>query len=316
MIHLLKLVRPFNLLIIALTMFGLGSYFDFYITQNEKESLLFSTPFILLVISTVLIAAAGNIINDYFDIRADRVNRPERLIIGKHIKKRWAIVLHWIINFIAFGIAIYLSYTFQTFWYVFIHLLSINLLWYYSSHLKRTMVIGNIIIALLTALVPLLVGIFYNPFLIDSTSALYPFEGVLNTTNWILYFSISLGLFAFFLNWSREIIKDIEDVNGDKIIRAKTLPIALGNKKAKWIATAVIFIPILVTVSLYPLYTISGLTLLAFYPVFGSALFVLLALFFLWKKDANKKTIKISHNCVKLAMICGLFLPIYWLLIR
>jgi len=316
MVHFIKLLRPFNLLIIALTMFGLGSYFDFYVTKNGAESLLFSTPFILLIVSTVLIAAAGNIINDYFDVRADRINRPTKLIIGKYIKKRWAIVLHWLINFIAFGIAIYLSYTFKTFWYVFIHLLSINLLWYYSSHLKRTMVIGNIVIALLTALVPLLVGIFYNPFLLESIPALYPFENIIDTQNWILFFSISLGLFAFFLNWSREIIKDIEDVDGDKVIRAKTLPITLGNKKTKWIATAVIFVPIIVTVSLYPLYAISGLNLVAFYPVFGSALFVLLALYFLWQPNAEKRSIKLSHTCIKLAMVCGLFLPIYWLIIH
>ena len=263
----------------------------------------------------MLIAAAGNIINDYFDVRADRINRPDRLIIGKHIKKRWAIVLHWILNLIAFVIAIYLSYTFKTFWYVFIHLLSINLLWYYSSHLKRTMVVGNIIIALLTTLVPLLVGIFYNPLILIETSPLYPFEEVVEHENWIVYLSISLGLFAFFLNWSREIIKDIEDIDGDKVIKAKTLPIALGSKKTKWIATGVIFVPILVTICLYPLYTISGLTLKAFYPIFGSAFFVVMALYFLWQPNTQKQDIKLSHTAIKLAMVCGLFLPIYWLLI-
>ncbi len=314
MIHFFKLVRPFNLFIIALTMFGLGSYFDAYCVKNGQASVLFSLPFILLVISTILIAAAGNIINDYFDIRADRINRPTKQIIGKHIKKRWAIVWHWGINFIAFAIAIYLSYTFKTFWYLFIHLLSINLLWYYSSYLKRTAIIGNVIIALLTALVPLLVGIFYNPFLVKNASALFPFEAVHNTTNWILYFSISLGLFAFFLNWSREIIKDIEDVEGDKEIKAKTLPIFLGVKKTKWIATAVILVPVFITFALYPLYALSNLEISAFYPILGCAFFVIAALILMWTSK-ERKTIKRAHLSIKLAMIFGLFLPVYWLII-
>src|SRR5690554_2454066 len=155
MIHFLRLIRPINLLIIAVTMYSVGGYLDIvYAEFNDGIMLIQTFNFFLLVISTVMIAAAGNIINDYFDVRADRVNRPEGTIIMKHIKRRWAIVYHWVLNFIAFGIAIHLGLVLDTFWYVFIHLLSINLLWVYSMQLKRTLVIGNVVIALLTALVP------------------------------------------------------------------------------------------------------------------------------------------------------------------
>jgi len=95
--YFFKLIRPINLLIIGLTMYSVRF---FYFTLGGMEANIFSggekVDFALLVFSTLLIAAAGNIINDYFDVRADRINKPHKLIITKHIKRRWAIVYHWI----------------------------------------------------------------------------------------------------------------------------------------------------------------------------------------------------------------------------
>jgi hypothetical protein len=119
--------------------------------------------FFLLTFSTVCIAAGGNIINDYFDVKADKINRPEKLIVTKHISKRKAIIWHWTLNGIGFIIACYLSVFYQTFWYAFIHLISINVLWLYSVYFKRKFVLGNVLIASLTALVVLLSGFhFYH----------------------------------------------------------------------------------------------------------------------------------------------------------
>ena len=92
--HFIRLIRPINLLIIMITMIGCAYYIH---TTNYFQFVRFEPiNFTLLIFSTVLIAAAGNIINDYFDIKADKINKPERVVIGKHIKKRWAIALHWI----------------------------------------------------------------------------------------------------------------------------------------------------------------------------------------------------------------------------
>ena len=127
--HFIKLIRPINMAIIVLTMYGVRYYIqsvNYY--QKIDDS---GIDFFLLVFSTVLIAAAGNIINDYFDVKADRINRPEKLIITKHIKRRWAILVHWIFNGVAFTIALYLSAKYQSLWFVFIHLLSIQFLSYF-----------------------------------------------------------------------------------------------------------------------------------------------------------------------------------------
>ena len=121
--HFIRLIRPINLLIIALTMFS-ARYFLIDYEKISDAELSFkegeSFDFFLLVFSTILIAAAGNIINDYFDVKADRINKPEKLIVTKYIKRRWAIISHWMLNVIAFSIAIYLSTRNDTFWYVFI----------------------------------------------------------------------------------------------------------------------------------------------------------------------------------------------------
>lgn len=224
--HFLRLIRPINLAIIVLTMYGVRYYIR---TVNYFQKIDDNTlDFFLLVFSTVLIAAAGNIINDYFDVKADRINKPEKLIITKHIKRRWAILIHWIFNGIAFGIAVYLSSKYESLWFVFIHLISINALWFYSMLFKRKVLIGNILVAGLTALVPLLVVVYfkvgnsfhfqYSEFNPDSWIAIIDYK--------IIYL---LTVFAFIQNFAREIVKDIQDIKGDKLIYVRSLPMKIGQ---------------------------------------------------------------------------------------
>ena len=309
--HFLRLIRPVNLIIIAATMYCLGWYFDL-INVSVKTSLITSFEFFLLVLSTVIIAAAGNVINDYFDVRADRINRPERMVVARHIKRRWAIVLHWVMNFIAFGIAVYLTYVNETFWYVFIHLLSINLLWFYSMQLKRTVVIGNVVIALLTSLVPVLVGIFYNQHLEGVVSDQpYPFE-LNNSDFYYIYFGIGIGVFAFVLNWTREVVKDVEDIEGDKVIKAKTIPIVFGVKKARNIALISLVTTVLLSFILVWSYSAGFITdYLSFSPLMVSALIIIVTLFKL-AYSKTKKDFAVVNTLLKVTMIIGLLLPLYW----
>ena len=307
--YFFKLIRPLNLSIIALTMYGLGVFFETIYSKNEifgTESL----PFILLVFSTVLIAAGGNIINDYFDIKADRINKPERQIIGVHIKRRSAIVSHWIINFIAFSIAVYLSWVMDSFLYVFIHLFSINVLWYYSMKGKRQFLFGNILIAALTALVPVLVGLYYHQVFENEVLQMDQFSFLLNSEiHYIYYLTIGLGIFAFILNLAREIVKDMEDVEGDRKLPAKTLPIILGLQKSKYISAL-----ILSGVSICTLYiglTTSNLTTKEILPVIISLLIVVLCIILLLVSK-NKKDFKRINGFIKVAMAFGLLTPIYW----
>ena len=309
--HFLRLIRPVNLLIIAATMYSLGWYFDI-INQPTEVKLMGSFQFFLLVISTVMIAAAGNIINDYFDIRADRVNRPNKLVITHQVKRRWAIVYHWTINLVAFIIAVYLSYVNQTFWYVFIHLLSINLLWFYSMQLKRTVVVGNIVIALLTSLVPVLVGIFYNQQLDGKVSgSTYPFQ-LISSDYFYVYFGIGLGIFAFLLNWAREIVKDVEDMEGDKVIKAKTIPIVFGVAKAKQFALILLVATVIISSLLFWGYEAGYLlNYTAFSPLVFSAV-VMIITFIQLIRSKTVADFNRVNNMLKVTMIIGLLLPLFW----
>jgi 4-hydroxybenzoate polyprenyltransferase len=219
-----------------ITMIGCAYYIH---TTNYFQFVRFNAiHFTLLIVSTVLIAAAGNIINDYFDIKADKINKPDRVVIGKFIKKRWAIALHWIFNVIAVLISIYLSIYYQSLWFVFIQVVIVNLLWFYSLYFKKKILIGNFIIALMTGIIPLLVVVFFKVSN-ESTQAFSSYHA----STWTIYVDYSyiylLAICAFILNLGREIIKDIEDIEGDKKINVYSLPMHIGKKKALWLAIAI-----------------------------------------------------------------------------
>jgi 4-hydroxybenzoate polyprenyltransferase len=313
-----KLIRPINLLIVGFTMYSVRFfYFDLAkLKLNINQTIWHEKlDFFLLVFSTILIAAGGNIINDYFDVKADRINRPERLIISKQIKQRWAIISHWILNGIAFAIAIYLSARYTTFWYVFIHLISINTLWFYSMHFKKKAIIGNLLIASLTALVPILCGIHF--YIVGNLNASIFFSNE-NYPSWIYFlakdgkFIFGMAFFAFILNFSREIIKDIQDVKGDKVIFAKTLPILIGEKKSAFVASAILFV---LPITFFVLYIINVkfifTDIIFFIPFILSVLLTAMICFILLIKH-SKKSLKFYDSLIKVAMLLGLILPIYW----
>jgi 4-hydroxybenzoate polyprenyltransferase len=137
-----------------------GSFLLFIL--HEFLNLFKNLDFIFLLLSVFFIAAGGNIINDYFDVKADRVNKPDRLIIDKYIKRRWAIILNWTFNGIGFLIALYLSIKLDNWWIVSIAFLTINLLYFYSAVFKRKFLIGNLVVALLTAIVPIYVYLYLH----------------------------------------------------------------------------------------------------------------------------------------------------------
>lgn len=316
----IRLLRPVNLLVILLTMYGMRVFFLPYIDE-QRERIIHSEPFdfFLLVFSTMIIAGAGNIINDYFDVKADRINKPDKVIIGKYIKPRWAIVSHWIMNLIAFSIAIYLSYRYRTFWYMFVHLFSINVLWFYSMYFKRRFLIGNVLIALLTALVPILCGIHFIQ-LVDSSNQVHlPASWNGDLTIGIsgdgikTFFVIVFALFAGGLNLIREIVKDIEDIDGDKLIKAKTLPIVLGMQKSKWIAAglllALLLIPIPFLMEGYEAYADRFFISMA--PL-GFIYILLLINFILLLKSTQKGNFHRVDLILKLAMALGCLFPFYW----
>ncbi|MET3541018.1 4-hydroxybenzoate polyprenyltransferase [Pontibacter aydingkolensis] len=157
--------------------------------------------------STVLIAAAGYIINDYYDVKIDAINKPGRLLIGRKIRRRRAMFAHLILSFIGVAGGLWLSVPVGL-----INLGAVLLLWGYSARLKKMLLIGNVVISLLSASMLLVVAVYAN------------------TLNNI---TIGYALFALIISLIREIIKDMEDVKGDASFDCRTLPIVAGLRNTK-----------------------------------------------------------------------------------
>lgn len=177
----------------------------------------------LLIASTIILTASGYMINDYYDVKIDYVNRPNEVVVGKEMKRRMVITLHTFMNFVGISLGLLVDIKIGV-----INFIAAFLLWIYSNSLKRLPFVGNLTVAALTALSVWIVGFYYQ------TSQVI-----------ILVYAI----FAFFINLIREIIKDIEDRRGDKKHGCRTLPIVIGfrnTKKVIFLVAAVFVLSILV----------------------------------------------------------------------
>ena len=217
---ILNLIRWKNLLMIAfmqcLIRYGFFQPFGVNTVLNDFQ-------FVLLITATLCIAAAGNIINDIYDIETDFINKPDKLIVGKLISEKSAFNLFILFNVIGVIIGFYLAHAINKSEFFSIFVIVSILLYLYASYLKQTFLIGNLIVSALVGLSILIVGIF----------DLLPNITNQNINIELFYFKILLeyALFAFFLNFIREIVKDIEDIEGDRKSGMHTLPIVIGEKR-------------------------------------------------------------------------------------
>lgn len=246
MLNILRLIRLPNLLIMAFTQYMVRWCVLIPVLELKKHDLDFSLlepqmtelHFFLLVLSTVLIGAAGYIINDYFDVRIDEVNRPATNLVGKLIKRRVAMALHTVFNIIGVGLGLFLAWKYGIFRLgAFVYITAPALLWFYSTSLKRQFLIGNAVIALLSGIVPFVVILFEIPNIYKAFPELVQ-AGYLSLSD-VLRVTTALSLFAFVISLLREIIKDTEDYEGDLVYGCKTMPIVLGIAPSKWIMAAI-----------------------------------------------------------------------------
>ena len=343
LLHFLRLVRFGNLMVIGATMCVIQLFIgchekDYPVLDQASAEAVFSEmlkivgfnfQFLLLVLSVILIAGAGNIINDYFDVRADRVNKPNRLIVGVHIKRRWAIMFNWIFNVLGLGFALYLSYINANWWITIIAFLTINFLWFYSALFKRKLFVGNFLVAVMVGIVPIYVLIYNLPI---KGFDLRLSQGIIELGPIFIYeVVIIISIIAFVINLMRELIKDMADVDGDLELSARTVPIALGMKQTKLILTLML-VPLLMLMAYY-IYNIHYYSkILAAVPVkavnvgINTALLTNITLFYvsvglaagfcifsfvlLFKASERKHYIQ-SAKILKFAMLFGMISPLF-----
>ncbi|MFL5753922.1 MAG: geranylgeranylglycerol-phosphate geranylgeranyltransferase [Bacteroidia bacterium] len=285
-IAFLKLIRIENLIIIFLTQYLIRycilDSLLVYSTESYYQKIylqLSHTTFFLLSLSTVLIAAAGYIINDYFDIKTDKINHPDTVVLDRTIKRRWAMVIHLLFNAIGILLGIYVAYKAGNIRLAIIHLISAGFLWYYSTTFKKQLLIGNIIVSFLTAMVPLTVVLFDMPKVIENYSIMMP--DVTLQFDTMYKYILSFSFFAFITSMIREIIKDMEDFRGDVETGCRTVPIAWGMRAAKAL-------------------------------VIGLISNTVLLLIFVISKLYNSS----SENIPTLYILCGLILPFIYLIYK
>lgn len=315
-LQFVKLTRPLNLLIIALTMWLMRYYVLRPMVAVNGFELQFSNfNFLLLVLSTVLIAAAGNVINDYFDQRTDRVNKPKDIIVGVHVTRRVAMAVHQIFNLIGLALAVWVAWRIGMWKLSILSFFAAGSLWFYSVQFKRDLIIGNIIIAFLAGLVPLIVGIYEIPLLIKTYgkevvqfyAQNMPQGNPSDYFRYMLYFIMGYSAFAFILNLIREIQKDMADVKGDIRIKARTIPIVYGLKKAKYIAAGLIGLTMVSLVYLQQKIVNDRYSLI--YLIFAILLPLGLSLWFNHRAVRRPEFVR-AGNFLKLAMLGGILYSI------
>jgi len=225
-----RLIRLPNLLFIALTQFLFYDCIVLRFKTPPVESDFPLTAFYLLILASVLIAAAGYIINDYFDINIDQVNKPGRQVVDKIIKRRWAMVWHILLSASGVAICFYIDLHYANHWLGVLNLACVFLLFGYSVTLKKKMLIGNVLISALTAWVIVVIYICYV-YSFYSTVAGFSIDPNLDIRFTRLAF-LYAG-FAFIISLIREVIKDMEDREGDERYGCRTMPIVWGIPASK-----------------------------------------------------------------------------------
>ena len=279
----LQITRANNLIIMLVTLAISYYCLTDYLTPED----LLQPRFLLLCACVILTAAAGYIINDYHDINIDLTNKPNKVVIGKIISRRWAMLLHFIFNGLAFLGGFYLS------GYIgLMVVVCMVMLWLYSVHFKKQFLSGNLLVGTLSAFVIAILPLFN--------------QQISSYLVWVY------ALFAFGISLIREIVKDAEDLRGDSKFNCKTLPIVLGVRKTKkvliglvLIYTILLFAHTFIANSLIPFRHSYGQIFYTFYMLLFVVVPLIVTTYLLLKADVKSDFSRLS-TLYKVIMLSGL----------
>lgn len=302
----LQLLRVGNLTFVAILLYVMEKWVATPLLQLEQFGELMPWWILtLLIVSVVGIAAGGYVINDYFDVKIDRINRPDNLVVTRIISRDAAMNLFYGLTAVGVIAGTVVAWWAHSWTLLFTYVVIPGLLWFYSASYKRMFLVGNLVVAFASAIVPLLVAIAnadYLHHLYQNALAYSPIVGELYV--WTGGFAI----FAFLLTWVREIVKDIEDIEGDREMECRTLPIVWGDKVAKIIAT--ILLVAIATLIVYMLFAVLPFShewksLPTRYVVFGLIVPILCSIVLLWAAN-NRTEYHRVQTIIKFAMFMGM----------
>jgi 4-hydroxybenzoate polyprenyltransferase len=292
----LKLIRLPNLIFIALAQ-CLFQFCVFYSLYTGSIPAADTRHFILLVLASLFIAAAGYIINDYFDINIDEINKPGRMVVDKHISRRWAIAWHFMLSFSGVLLTAFAVPVFKQWYLILANIFCVVLLWFYSTNFKKQLLLGNIVISLLTAWTKVTIADAVGM----GTIAHYKFFRVA-----FLYAG-----FAFISSLIREAIKDIEDMAGDEKHGCRTMPIAWGVQASK-VYIAVWMVVLLAVLGIIQVYILQFRWWL---PVVYSIALIILPLIYILYLLYKARSVPDFHRLssgIKFVMLTGIVSMIFF----
>ena len=302
----LQLLRVGNLTFAAILLYVMEKWVATPLLQLEQFGELMPWWILtLLIVSVIGIAAGGYVINDYFDVKIDRINRPDNLVVTRIISRDAAMNLFYGLTAVGVIAGTVVAWWAHSWTLLFTYIVIPGLLWFYSASYKRMFLVGNLVVAFASAIVPLLVAIAnadYLHHLYQNALAYSPIVGELYV------WTGGFAAFAFLLTWVREIVKDIEDIEGDREMECRTLPIVWGDKVAKIIAT--ILLVVIATLIVYILFAVLPFShewksLPTRYVVFGLIVPILCSIVLLWAAN-NRTEYHRVQTIIKFAMFMGM----------
>ena len=309
----LKLIRFQNLLIVALTMILMRYAIispilsrvevSLYSIAGNAKTMILQLPwydFAVLVLATIFITAAGYVINDYFDVRTDLINKG-RVIVGTAIPRKKALMWHNIFNTLGVAGGFYVSWRIGFFWAGIMFLLVTGLFYFYSATYKRQFLLGNLMVAILTAMLPLLV-LFYEWIPLRDYYAVNAIR--MPDFRMIIWWIGGFSLFAFLTTLTREIIKDIEDFEGDTAYGRNTLPVVLGIRASKLVAITLV---ILTLIMIYLIWYFFINDLITFIYATIAISLPLCYVIYLLISARDSRTFHRASTIMKIVMLCGIF---------
>ena len=301
----LSLIRIPNLLIIILLQSIL--YYGILIPaleQQEINSVFSKFQFPLFIFITLLVTASGYIINDILDFDTDKINKPEKLIVDLSMTLKNAMIYYFTLVILGLLLSSWVAIDIEKPLFILLYILPILILYAYSKWLKKTLLTGNIVISLFSAGVPAIILIF-------ELSGLKLLEKV-NFTLYSEVITIFYGLimFSFFVSLYREIVKDIEDVEGDRLISANTLPVKADIETSKFIC-GVLAIIILILLFYWLRLPLNDAPVKIYAII--AVIFPLSYSVFLLQKAVSKKDFHRLSTVLKLIMLTGILMTVFYI---
>ena len=302
----LQLLRVGNLTFVAILLYVMEKWVATPLLQLEQFGELMPWWVLtLLIVSVVGIAAGGYVINDYFDVKIDRINRPDNLVVTRIISRDAATNLFYGLTAVGVIAGTVVAWWAHSWTLLFTYVVIPGLLWFYSASYKRMFLVGNLVVAFASAIVPLLVAIANADYLHHLYQNALAYSSIVGE---LYVWTGGFAAFAFLLTWVREIVKDIEDIEGDREMECRTLPIVWGDKVAKIIAT--ILLVVIATLIVYILFAVLPFShewksLPTRYVVFGLIVPILCSIVLLWAANSRTEYHRVQ-TIIKFAMFMGM----------